>query len=181
MYGGTSIKDQYEFGRRAYEKMVDRQCAGYRASATVRNFLDAVAACDSSSTKCIGLFDSYDDGKSFYLCYEGSNLNAADSDGGAVWKVDTTSGFKWPSYEAVLGEGYCSDWKYLPEGAYPARLSSSSCLYDSDPVIECLNRCQADFGTNQKAIFLKSDKCACATGSCTSVVPYDGYTAYRVV
>ena len=40
-----------------------------------------------------------------------------------------------------LGDGYCSDWKYLPEGGYPDHLSPGHALYRDDKIQECAARC----------------------------------------
>eukprot|EP01050_Picozoa_sp_SAG11_P027433 SAG11_NODE_6947_length_1221_cov_1.420677_1_plen_215_part_01 len=40
-----------------------------------------------------------------------------------------------------IGDGYCADWIYPPEGAYPEFLPSSDPRYDPDRLQECANRC----------------------------------------
>ena len=84
-------------------------------------------------------------------------------------------------YNELAPAGHCCDWRYLPEGGYPARLTSSSPLYDPDPVIECINRCQNAYGTPQQAIYLdtRSNTCACSSGSCTSIAPNTIYQSYN--
>ena len=92
-----------------------------------------------------------------------------------------------------LGTGYCSDWVYLPEGAYPDRLNPDDELYDADPVQECLNRCldaYVEAGTStstvdstigNQAFYLKSNgRCACATGDCSSLVSSE-YESYAII
>ena len=86
---------------------------------------------------------------------------------------ECTHGFRGGGGEAVaLGDGYCSDWRYLPEGAYPARFDSFSPLYDADPVQECMKRCLDAVGLNgidNQAFYLNSaGRCACSTGTCSS-------------
>ena len=92
-----------------------------------------------------------------------------------------------------LGAGYCSDYAYLPEGGYPARLSPGKALYDADPIKECLNRClnASTFdATNvgNQAFYLKSgSKCACAADDCSSLKPKfpkresSGYDSYEII
>ena len=67
-----------------------------------------------------------------------------------------------------IGAGYCSDWKYLPEGAYPDLLQPSQPLYNADRVEECLNRC-VDAYPNTTAFYVRTNdnKCACNSGACS--------------
>ena len=82
-----------------------------------------------------------------------------------------------------LGGGYCSDWVYLPEGAYPPPLDLDNPLYDADPVAECMKRCLAAVGQGTRgggigdqAFYVKwiwsGDEqvqgCACSSGTCSS-------------
>ena len=105
----------------------------------------------------------------------------------------------WVSYE-ILGYGYCKDYVYLPEGAYPARLSPNDLLYDIDPIIECKNRCldangksggvdahgrSAEYNiiSNQAFFIQNSDKqCACSSGTCSERVGAASttYTSYKI-
>ena len=87
---------------------------------------------------------------------------------------------KLASYES-LGSGYCSDYKYLSEGGYPAPLPSDHPLYNADPVQECLNRCYADTQVGTDAFYLNdADQCACAKGSCSNRVVDSKYTSYAM-
>jgi len=78
------------------------------------------------------------------------------------------------------GTGYCSDWRYLPEGGYPARLDSNA-----DPLQECAERCttaaDADPVYSTTAFYVRNNDqhCACSSGTCSSVQGY-GYTAYNM-
>ena len=70
-------------------------------------------------------------------------------------------------------EGYCDDWKYLPEGGYPDTLPVSNPLFDADKVRECGNRCihasRENNGNNDKAFYVRYDgRCGCSTGPCNS-------------
>ena len=80
-----------------------------------------------------------------------------------------------------IGAGQCSDWKYLPEGAYPDLLQPSQPLYNADRVEECLNRC-VDAYPNSIAFFVRTNgkKCACYTGACSGDrVAKSKYHSYR--
>jgi hypothetical protein len=81
-----------------------------------------------------------------------------------------------------IGAGYCSDWEYLPEGAYPDLLQPSQPLYNADRVEECLNRC-VDAYPNTIAFYVKltdGNKCACSSGACSGDRPtQDKYHSYR--
>ena len=85
----------------------------------------------------------------------------------------------------ALGSGYCCDWLYLPEGGYPALLTSSSPLYSADRAQECLNRCIAAFEPATynpiRAFYLRDSdqRCACASSGCTSLCSsVSAYTSY---
>jgi hypothetical protein len=85
-----------------------------------------------------------------------------------------------------LSNGYCSDWVYLPEGAYPPQISLSE-----NPKQECAQRChrasnnRAQHGTTygDQAFYLRtSDKrCACSYGACSSRVGGSAYKSYSMV
>ena len=90
-----------------------------------------------------------------------------------------------------LGDGYCGDWVYLPEGSYPALLNAGNQLYDADRKKECLNRCLVAYGKNGKstsggkigkqAFYVNSDDgCACAVGEC-SARHGTGYASYEII
>ena len=77
-------------------------------------------------------------------------------------------------------KGYCSDYKYLPEGGYPARLDSNA-----NPLEECAQRCIAAAEENSEyskdAFYVRdSDKhCACSKGECSETTSGD-YTSYII-
>jgi len=74
----------------------------------------------------------------------------------------------------TISSGYCADYKYLPEGAYPPRKDPLK-----DPVVECAHRCYQAYQAN--AFYLRdSDKgCACSSGWCKKTHG-SGYSAYRI-
>ena len=94
---------------------------------------------------------------------------------------------------SLLGDGYCDDWVYLPEGRYPGWLNSGNELHDDDPKQECLNRClsayEARAGSSgkkigNKAFYVNADgRCACAVGACSSRVTGLGqvYDSYEII
>ena len=96
---------------------------------------------------------------------------------------DANNEFKY----SLLGDGYCEDYVYLPEGSYPARLNSGNKLHDDDPKQECLNRCLGAYisgaGTSGRKIGYKAfyvrpnGGCACAIGDCSTRLAghYDSY------
>jgi hypothetical protein len=54
-----------------------------------------------------------------------------------------------------IGNGYCNDKKYLPEGAYPPLEREGAQLYQEDRILECAYRCReaandypADYSTH---------------------------------
>ena len=67
-------------------------------------------------------------------------------------------------------KGYCSDWKYLPEGGYPARLDSNA-----NPLEECAQRCiaaaDADSEYSKDAFYVRDSNqhCACSKGACSDI------------
>lgn len=84
---------------------------------------------------------------------------------------------------AKVGDGYCSDWKYLPEGQYPDFLSKSSPLFSTDRTRECMNRC-LDAYPDSKAFYIRTsdNKCGCSSGQCQSTKgTATSYTSYKIV
>ena len=78
---------------------------------------------------------------------------------------------------------------YLPEGDFPARLTTDNPLYHIDPIMECYNRCLDAYGQSvsggvisNKAFVLRDidELCACSSGSCDSR-PGSGYTSYKMI
>lgn len=82
-----------------------------------------------------------------------------------------------------LGSGHCSDWEYLPEGGYPAHLTSGRLMDEHDRIRECGNRCADAWGKtgsssrkttiSDKAFYVYNGaspqaKCACSSGTCSS-------------
>jgi hypothetical protein len=82
-----------------------------------------------------------------------------------------------------IGDGYCSDWKYLPEGGYPNFLSKSSPLFSTDRTRECMNRCLDAYPDSQAFYIRTSDnKCGCSSGQCQSTSgTATSYTSYKIV
>jgi hypothetical protein len=91
-----------------------------------------------------------------------------------------------------LGRGYCNNWVYLTEGGYPNRLATTESLYSPNPVLECMKRCKAQVGQTgitssipaqiaTRAFYLKGEKCACSSDSCSSITSDSGYTAYKII
>jgi len=77
----------------------------------------------------------------------------------------------------VADKGYCSDWRYLPEGGYPARQNAKA-----DPVQECAKRCTKAYG-KQQAFYLRDrdQTCACSKGKCRQISKSsNGYTSYTI-
>jgi len=106
--------------------------------------------------------------------------------------VDSTSFTRYKTNEALkyvdnhlryikIGVGYCSDWKYLPEGGYPAFLGKSSLLFSRDRTRECMNRC-LDAYPGSEAFYMDADnKCGCSSGQCQSVRPSSAsYYSYKI-
>jgi hypothetical protein len=88
---------------------------------------------------------------------------------------------------ALAGNGYCSDWMYLPEGGYPNLLSKSDPLYNKDRIEECMNRCvyaarKGLRGIRSLAFYIENNdqRCACSSGACSRRVG-SGYTSYNIV
>ena len=99
----------------------------------------------------------------------------------------TFTGFRYSS----LGDGFCEDWVYLPEGSYPPRLNADNELHDSNAIQECLNRCLGAYGEDgagtsggkigNDAFYMSSNGgCACAVGFCSSLVP-GPYESYAII
>merc|ERR1711924_167052 len=79
--------------------------------------------------------------------------------------------------QKMATKGFCSDWKYLPEGGYPPRKNLKA-----DPVQECAQRCHKAYGKPQ-AIYLrdKDMTCACSKGACNKIKKsQQAYTSYKV-
>ena len=94
----------------------------------------------------------------------------------------------------VAGEGYCKDWVYLPEGAYPALLAPNDPKHNDDRIQECMNRClyaayrglagsKGSDGTrigNQAFYIYNSNQgCGCSSGTCEANEE-SGYTSYNI-
>ena len=100
------------------------------------------------------------------------------------------------SYQyAMAGNGYCTDWVYLPEGAYPSLLRKSDTLYDENRITECMNRCidasirglsgsrdAVDTPIRDHAFYIRqSDQgCGCSSGECSERMS-TGYASYYTV
>ena len=89
---------------------------------------------------------------------------------------------------SLIGQGYCGDYTYLPDGKYPERLNAGKASYDSDPIKECLNRCLDSYGKNtgqgkigNQGFYLRSSdsRCACAIGACT-LTSSKKYLSYKI-
>ena len=91
-----------------------------------------------------------------------------------TWSLPTSG---QPTYSDI-GPGFCSDWVYLPEGGYPARLADTERLNNADPIQECMNRCldvvgasgadsASGAGISNQAFYVRDgESCACSSGSC---------------
>ena len=77
---------------------------------------------------------------------------------GAAGPGPGTSSQEGPFVVTKLGDGYCSDWRYLPEGGYPARLAAGHALAHADPLQECAARCFAQ-GAGLLRLAARADKC----------------------
>lgn len=71
------------------------------------------------------------------------------------------------------GNGYCNDYIYLPEGAYPPLLTPDSPLFNADRLRECGNRCRAAALDNMEyspyAFYVNyAGRCGCAKSQCYS-------------
>ena len=90
----------------------------------------------------------------------------------------------WIDVQATLGQGYCQDWRYLPEGGYPGRLPTSSPMYNADHRTECMNRCLNAVGQNEignQAFYTRtSGQCACSQGACASLSNSGSYRSYHI-
>ena len=85
------------------------------------------------------------------------------------------------TYE-YLEIGYCSDYKYLPEGAYPARLDEMHALYSPDPIQECMNRCLDAYPSSQAFFTKAGEECSCSSGSCSTRTESSTlYESYKIV
>ena len=100
---------------------------------------------------------------------------------------------------ALAGDGYCKDWVYLPEGGYPALLSTSASLYNKDRIEECMNRCvdaadknltgyySGDIFKNIRdlAFYIKKSdqRCGCSSGACStaSLTPDPSSISYHTI
>jgi len=86
------------------------------------------------------------------------------------------------NYESI-GDGYCSNWKYLPEGGYPNLLAEGSSLYDTDRIRECMNRC-LDAYPGSTSFYVKTsdnNKCGCSSDHCSSRASSSAYTSFRIL
>eukprot|EP00657_Telonema_sp_P-1_P003632 TRINITY_DN18592_c0_g1_i1.p1 TRINITY_DN18592_c0_g1~~TRINITY_DN18592_c0_g1_i1.p1 ORF type:complete len:278 (+),score=39.32 TRINITY_DN18592_c0_g1_i1:1-834(+) len=79
-------------------------------------------------------------------------------------------------------KGYCKDWKYLPEGAYPPFLHPNKTYTKKEQQQECLDRCIKAYGP-QTAFYLRlSDmKCGCSKGQCDEIHKSDNTRSYKVM
>ena len=86
-----------------------------------------------------------------------------------------------PACAVALGNGYCSDYRCLPEGCYPTRLATSSPNHNVNAVDECTARCLDAYGLTTHAIYIRSADggCSCSSGSCP-VAAYPGYQAFSI-
>ena len=100
----------------------------------------------------------------------------------------------------MASNGYCKDWVYLPEGAYPELLTDTDTLYDKDRIQECMNRrvsaAEQNFhgtqssGNNKisdQAFYVRTsdERCGCSSGQCyerqIGDEDYTSYFIYRTV
>ena len=95
---------------------------------------------------------------------------------------------KLDGYENAAG--YCTDWKYLPEGGYPARLTRIDSLYNEDSILECAKRCQAAYPTTTGFHIKKGANdwqhtCGCTDPAndpaCATVTSHSDYTSYQMI
>jgi len=101
------------------------------------------------------------------------------------WVYVNTNNYE---YEVISSDGYCADWRYLPDpyGAYPEHLGPSDYLYNSDKIRECMNRCLSAVSPGLiegHAFYVRTSdsKCGCSTGLCLSTKRSStGYTSYRI-
>merc|ERR1719253_2248623 len=116
-------------------------------------------------------------------------IGALAASSAPTWTKTLTQLSSTVSYES-LGAGFCSDWEYLPEGGYPAFLTSGSAMDSSDRIQECANRCTAaagspgsskrgNIGTQAFYIRTSDNKCGCSQGACSSHSG-SGYHSYRI-
>ena len=92
---------------------------------------------------------------------------------------------------ASLGDGYCADYTYLPEGAYPPHLNETDPSFAEDKVDECRQRCLAAAADTQtigtKAFYVYNDGetenlCSCAEGNCSELIfGPQTYTSYSIL
>jgi len=98
--------------------------------------------------------------------------------------VDVAFTQELSGYTLIADSKYCNPWKYLPEGAYPPRLSQSHPLYHSDPIMECAKRCLADTTSGSPGFFLRYNRdCACTSttnNDCSRSSGAGGYTTYTM-
>lgn len=106
-----------------------------------------------------------------------------------TWSLPTSG---QPTYSDI-GPGFCSDWVYLPEGGYPARLADTERLNNADPIQECMNRCldvvgasgadsASGAGISNQAFYVRDgESCACSSGSCGTQSGGANYHSYRIV
>ena len=84
----------------------------------------------------------------------------------------------------LIGQGYCADWNYLPEGGYPKVLKEDHKLYDADRIQECLNRCvdasKKNNNIQSQAFYVDvNSRCACSKGTCQALRG-SGYKSYKI-
>ena len=94
-----------------------------------------------------------------------------------------------------IGQGFCSDWVYLPIGSYPDHLTPQDPLYDADRLRECMNRCleSSHLGTlgaqgertrnissDAFYVLMPSQKCGCSSGICKTQEPSSVFESYRI-
>ena len=118
------------------------------------------------------------------LCEEEGSSTSAYVDSNSFTRYKTNEALKYVDNHLryiKIGDGYCSDYKYLPEGGYPAFLSKTSPLFSRDRTRECMNRC-LDAYPDSKAFMVQTanNKCACSSGQCQWVRPSVSYYSYKI-
>ena len=88
-----------------------------------------------------------------------------------------------------LGDGFCDDYKNLPDiiGEADVLTDSSDPLYNADRIKECANRCikASETPSNNikaNAFYIKDNRCGCSKDTCVIQNQYGGnsYTSYSI-
>jgi len=186
--------DKYDFYKMSAAPNVVKVKSGVECKSNDKGHgkFGTLGMCAAAVAKGGGKFFVYGTGKKAGACYTEYTKSDGCEEG---WEKDSYDFYKFeePKVEEQTQEqakeqqgefkaqkmatkGYCSDWKYLPEGGYPPRKNLKA-----DPVQECAQRCHKAYGKPQ-AIYLrdKDMTCACSKGGCNQITSQKAYTSYKL-